>query len=59
MNVDKDELIEELRSALHATLEWIDAVPNDVFKSLQNMPGFDRDWADGLLEDKINSDEED
>lgn len=38
----------KLREALHATLEWIDAVPSDTV--LPTMPGFDRDWMNGLLE---------
>lgn len=50
--MEKDKLISELRSALHATLEWMDAVPDETFKALPTMPGFDRDWADGLLSDQ-------
>jgi hypothetical protein len=41
------ELIAELRDALSAALEWIDAVPKET--PLPPMPGFDRDWADSLL----------
>ncbi|UNE46497.1 hypothetical protein IHE77_13905 [Serratia ureilytica] len=37
----------ELLEALQASLEWIDAVPQDV--QLPTMPGFDRDWVDGII----------
>lgn len=37
----------ELLEALQAALEWIDAVPQDV--QLPTMPGFDRDWVDGII----------
>lgn len=33
--------------ALYATLAWIDAVPQDT--ELPVMPGFDRDWVDGVV----------
>lgn len=39
--------VPELVEALEATLEWIDAVPQDT--ELPTMPGFDRDWVDGIL----------
>lgn len=38
----------ELVDALRAALDWIDAVPQDV--ALPTMPGFDRDWVDGLIQ---------
>lgn len=38
----------ELLDALEATLEWIDAVPQETV--LPVMPGFDRDWVNGLVE---------
>ena len=38
----------DLVDALRATLEWIDAVPQDTV--LPAMPGFDRDWVDGLVQ---------
>lgn len=41
----RDELLE----ALEAALEWIDAVPADTV--LPAMPGFDRDWADAIVEE--------
>lgn len=44
-----DDQQTELRDALRFALAWIDAVPTDVVESLPAMPGFDRDWADGLL----------
>ncbi|HFF8937689.1 hypothetical protein [Serratia marcescens] len=37
----------ELLEALQAAMEWIDAVPQDV--QLPTMPGFDRDWVDGII----------
>lgn len=33
---------------LRAALRWIDAVPSEM--PLPAMPGFDRDWVEGLLE---------
>ncbi len=42
--------IKELQSALSAALEWIDAIPKDVAAKLPTMPGFDRDWAENLLD---------
>lgn len=39
----------QLREALEMALEWIDAVPSDVVASLSAMPGFDRDYVDGLI----------
>lgn len=41
----------EMAEALKAALEWIDAVPDDVAARLPAMPGFDRDWVDGILAD--------
>lgn len=38
----------EIKAALSAALEYIDALPNDI--ELPVMPGFDRDWAEGLLQ---------
>ncbi|MEO9268641.1 hypothetical protein ABI244_05490 [Serratia ureilytica] len=37
----------ELMEALQAAMAWIDAVPQDV--QLPTMPGFDRDWVDGII----------
>lgn len=48
------ELLEdaaEVRDALRAALEWIDALPADL--ALPAMPGFDRDWVEGVLERTI------
>jgi hypothetical protein len=39
---------ESLKQALRWALDWIDAVPDDVM--LPGMPGFDRDYVNGLLE---------
>lgn len=41
------ELTDELRTALIAVLDWVDAVPRDA--QFPAMPGFDRDWIDDLL----------
>lgn len=38
----------KLREALRWALEWIDSVPDDV--QLPAMPGFDREYVNGLLE---------
>ncbi|HEJ7888694.1 TPA: hypothetical protein SMI07_000688 [Serratia liquefaciens] len=37
----------DLLEALKAAMEWIDSVPQDV--QLPTMPGFDRDWVDGII----------
>jgi len=42
------KIIEELRAALDAALEWIDAVPPDT--PLPAMPGLDRDAIDELID---------
>lgn len=41
----------ELLEALEAALEWIDAVPSDT--QLPAMPGFDRDWVNGIIDKAI------
>ncbi len=51
---DKDGRIAELRMALRSALEWIDAVPPEVASSLPAMPGFDRDWAESLINDQTS-----
>lgn len=40
----------ELLSVARAMLDYIDALPSDVVASLPTMPGFDRDWADEVIE---------
>lgn len=40
------EGVAELVDALDAALTWIDAVPSET--ALPAMPGFDRDWVDGV-----------
>lgn len=40
--------VNDLRKVAKAMREWIDAVPNDII--LPAMPGFDRDWADGVID---------
>ena len=42
------DVIKQLIEVLDAQQEWIDAVPEDT--ALPAMPGFDRDWANGVLE---------
>lgn len=37
----------EILEALQAAMAWIDAVPQDV--QLPAMPGFERDWVDGII----------
>ena len=44
------ETCAELRAVARAMLEWIDAVPKDTV--LPAMPGFDRDWADMVIDDQ-------
>ena len=41
------EKLNSLREVAKAMREWIDAVPNDTV--LPAMPGFDRDWADDII----------
>lgn len=50
--MEQEQLVTELRSALSAALEWIDAVPTGT--PLPPMPGFDRDWAEGLLAGQVS-----
>jgi hypothetical protein len=38
----------DLREVARAMREWIDAVPPDTV--LPAMPGFDRDWADEIID---------
>lgn len=40
----------ELLSVARAMRDYIDALPSDVVASLPTMPGFDRDWADEVIE---------
>lgn len=40
----------ELLSVVRAMRDYIDALPSDVVASLPTMPGFDRDWADEVIE---------
>ncbi|WP_414454363.1 hypothetical protein [Enterobacter roggenkampii] len=37
----------DLLDALQAAMDYIDAIPKDVV--LPAMPGFDRDWVDGVI----------
>jgi len=45
-----EDLLKEALELLGYAFEWIDAVPEET--PLPAMPGFDRDWADGVI-DKI------
>jgi hypothetical protein len=38
----------DILTALRWALQYIDAIPKDI--QLPSMPGFDRDWVNGLLE---------
>lgn len=40
----------ELLSVAREMRDYIDALPSDVVASLPTMPGFDRDWADEVIE---------
>ncbi len=43
-------LTTELLSVARAMRDYIDALPADVVASLPTMPGFDRDWADEVMD---------
>lgn len=43
--------IKALREVVMAMRDWIDAVPEDT--QLPSMPGFDRDWADSVIDGHI------
>ena len=45
------EKLNSLREVVEAMREWIDAVPNDAV--LPAMPGFDRDWADDVINQSL------
>lgn len=40
----------ELLEVVIAMRDYIDALPSDVVASLPAMPGFDRDWADEVID---------
>ena len=42
--------IENLKEVAIAMRTYIDAIPSDVAESFPAMPGFDRDWADGIID---------
>ena len=46
------ELLSETREVANAALEYIDAIPGDV-QFTEAMPGFDRDWANGVLGEEL------
>jgi len=41
--------IDRLREALSWALEYIDAIPSDSAAKFPAMPGFDRDYVNGVL----------
>lgn len=43
------ERCKQLEQVCRAMRNWIDAVPKDTV--LPAMPGFDRDWADNIIDD--------
>jgi len=43
----KEQII-ELKAVASAMREWIDAVPKETV--LPTMPGFDRDWANSVID---------
>jgi hypothetical protein len=52
-NLSNEELIEHamnLHEALEWCLEYIDAIPMATAAALPTMPGFDRDYVNGLLD---------
>lgn len=46
-------MTQELKNALQAALDWIDAVPKDI--QLPAMPGFDREYVEELLQEKTTA----
>lgn len=52
LEAQRDQLIDVAK----AMRGWIDAVPKDTV--LPAMPGFDRDWADSVINGDINKDDE-
>ena len=48
--------IEELVEVCKAMREWIDAVPKGT--QLPVMPGFDRDWADSVINGDVIEDDD-
>lgn len=45
--VVKKIVADDLLEALQAAMDYIDAIPKDI--ALPAMPGFDRDWVDGVI----------
>lgn len=46
---DLEKQFVELLTVAQAMQEYIDAIPKDII--LPAMPGYDRDWSDGVLYD--------
>lgn len=42
----------EVLNVARAALDYIDALPREIVAALPAMPGFDRDWADSVLQGK-------
>lgn len=45
----KESLLKELLEVAEYALEYIDAIPSEI--ELPAMPGFDRDWSDGVIDE--------
>ncbi len=39
----------DLKHALRLALDYIDAIPKEAAEKFPGMPGFDRDWVEGLF----------
>ncbi len=39
----------DLKHALRLALDYIDAIPKEAADKFPGMPGFDRDWVNGLI----------
>jgi hypothetical protein len=48
----------DVKSVARAALDYIDAIPKDVVATLPAMPGFDRDWAENVLDDAVANEPE-
>jgi len=55
-NATTRKRIQDLVQVCKAMREWIDAVPEDTV--LRVMPGFDRDWADSVINGDVIEDED-
>lgn len=44
----------DLLDALRWALEYIDAIPSDVAACFPTMPGFDRDYVNGVIDERLH-----